>query len=333
MLRWLGRPTRTAAAAATGAIAAAAWAQHHPPVACAQTSNRVLGPGHHRVGLCGWPLKGAVAAKDPRVATPRKLFEWVQQCGYEAVELTVEDFKSMYFDKGTPNARVIAEIRQAAAAVGVSRVSSGGLYHVTDGGPSPYGTSGRPVLDFGAAGFEDDVRRTLREDMQLDSEYANWQIHLPARYLNTGGAYRTDEAFLSLCAARIATLQRICHELGLNCYIETHIDRISEDPEAFVKIMDRAPHFECNGDLSHYFYRSITAGQALPRIMERVNHFHGRMARPHGDLSADIPDGAPQPQCHAVECHYILSFRLTRLARMRNSCGGLGERWADAAGL
>jgi len=31
--------------------------------------------------------------------------------------------------------------------------------------------------------------------------------------------------------------------------VETHIDRLSEDLEAFGKIMDRAPYFELNADL------------------------------------------------------------------------------------
>ena len=47
--------------------------------------------------------------------------------------------------------------------------------------------------------------------------------------------------------------------------------------------MDRAPYFELNGDLSHYAYRSITQGESLPRILERINHFHGRLARAHGN--------------------------------------------------
>eukprot|EP01050_Picozoa_sp_SAG11_P023392 SAG11_NODE_4688_length_1806_cov_1.173989_1_plen_226_part_00 len=188
-------------------------ATHQPPINAASadrsaTSNRVLGDGRHRVGLCGWPVKSAVAANDPRVATPRKLFGWVRECGYEGVELTTEDFKAMYYQSGaTPGATVVREIRAAAAAAGVTRVSTGGLYHVTDGGPSPYGTSGRPVLDFNQVGFEQAVRTTLREDIELGSEYANFQIHLSERYLNTGGEYRRDEAYLSLCADRIATLQ------------------------------------------------------------------------------------------------------------------------------
>jgi hypothetical protein len=125
-----------------------------------QTQNRALAD-HHRVGLCGWPLKGAAAAKDPRVATPHALFSWVRECGYEGVELTVNDFRSMFFTQTTPGATVIREIRAAASAAGMGRVSTGGLYHVIDGGPSPYGSSGRAVLDFNSPDFEADVVRTL----------------------------------------------------------------------------------------------------------------------------------------------------------------------------
>ena len=50
--------------------------------------------------------------------------------------------------------------------------------------------------------------------------------------MNTGGEYRKDEAYLNQCAQRIEQLQGLCFELGLNCYVETHIDRLSEDLEA-----------------------------------------------------------------------------------------------------
>lgn len=326
---WVARGAAFTAAASAGALFLS------PVCAAPISSNRVLGDGRHRVGLCGWPLKGARAAKDPRVSSPRALFDWVRECGYEGVELTVEDFKSMYFTPETPGAVVIRDIRAAAAAAGMPRVSTGGLYHVTDGGPSPYGNSGRPVLDFNSPGFEEHVRRTLEEDMQLDCEYANFQIHLSPRYLNAGGAHRTDEAYLSLCASRIATLQRICHSLGLNCYIETHIERISEDPEAFVKMMDRAPHFEVNGDLSHYAYRNITQGQSLPRIVARVNHLHCRMARPHGDLSADVqvrPD-TDSATAGAVYRRKVLSAVSCAVGGATGSRGRLGQWWAHEAGI
>ena len=64
----------------------------------------------------------------------------------------------------------------------------------------------------------------------------------------------------------------------------------SEDVQAFQEIMQRCPvFFEVNGDLSHYIYRGIWQGAALEEILSRVGHLHQRMAREHGDMSADIP--------------------------------------------
>lgn len=113
--------------------------------------------------------------------------------------------------------------------------------------------------------------------------------------------YRNDDAYLTLCARRIEQLQALCFELGLNCYVETHIDRLSEDLEAFGKIMDRCNvHFELNADLSHYFYRGITQGALLDRIWPRVGHMHARLARQHGDLSADVEDPAADWEAKGV---------------------------------
>ena len=87
-------------------------------------------------------------------------------------------------------------------------------------------------------------------------------------------------------------LQALCAKEQLNFYCETHIDRISEDIEAFTKIMDRAVPFEINADLSHYIYRGISQGQGLEKVLGRIGHMHQRLARQHGDLSADVPDPA-----------------------------------------
>ena len=77
--------------------------------------------------------------------------------------------------------------------------------------------------------------------------------------------------------------------------------------------MDACPtYFEVNADISHYVYRGIKKGNALAKILARVGarqnfssqarelpedrpwcdagHTHQRMAREHGDLSADVED-------------------------------------------
>ena len=39
-------------------------------------------------------------------------------------------------------------------------------------------------------------------------------------------------------AERLRRIQQICFELGVNCYFETHMNMISEDPAGFVAIME-----------------------------------------------------------------------------------------------
>ena len=56
--------------------------------------------------------------------------------------------------------------------------------------------------------------------------------------------YRNDQAFLALSAKRIADIQRVCFEEGMNFYVETHIFKVSEDIQAFNAIMRQAPFFE-----------------------------------------------------------------------------------------
>ena len=223
-----------------------------------------------------------------------------------------------FFDWSTPNREVATAVQRAAAAARFPPASGRGpstgvLYKVTDGNPTPF----PGCLEFAQPDFEAAYAQKLRDDQQLGAEYVTFQVFLPPRYLNTGGMYRNDDAFLTLCADRIAMLQRVAHSLGMNCYIEvhpaarplpslpacppgltragscpqTHIDRISEDLQAFNTIIDRCPvPFELNGDLSHYLYRGINQGEGLRRVLSLVGHTHQRMARQHGDLSADVDD-------------------------------------------
>ena len=156
-------------------------------------------------------------------------------------------------------------------------------------------------LDFQSPDFWQRFEAKALLEKEIGSEYITFQICLPDAHMNTGGAYRNDDAYLSLVARRIQRLQEICFRNGLNFYVETHIDRVSEDVEAFCKIFDRCPvYFEVNADISHYNYRGITKGEHLARINARVSHTHQRMARTHGDLSSDLnvhfsTIGAPLP--------------------------------------
>ena len=91
--------------------------------------------------------------------------------------------------------------------------------------------------------------------------------------------------------SRINILQDICYENGLNFYVETHVGRISEDPEAFIKLIDsNEKEFELNGDLSHYICRGMLKGPYVERILNKMEHTHVRMARVYGDVSVNVED-------------------------------------------
>lgn len=300
----MGLRRRAAAAAAAGAAAAATTALFWQQPASTQpkSANTVLF-AKHRVILGWWPVAGAVAANDPRTSSLRACVAHAQAAGYEGCEFSTQDIKSTFFNESTPTATVIAEAKQVAPP----GFFPGGTYHILDGNDSPYGGLGqadRPLYDWNSPSYWATIRRALEDDVELGCVYATFQLFLPPRHMNTGGEYRNDETYLSLCAERIAKLQALCHELGLNAYVETHIDRLSEDLEAFGKIMDRSPFFELNADLSHYFYRGITQGDDLHRVLGRVGHMHARLARQYGDLSADVPGGDPAADWEAKGVTY-----------------------------
>jgi hypothetical protein len=152
-----------------------------------------------------------------------------------------------WFPTGTPHGERVVHVRELAARTGVAIV--GCLYCI--GGRSEDESRGFHNLELGEQDFLDILRRRIRQDKDYGCEYGTFQLHLPPEHLGTGGLYRGDEEFLELTAQRIADIQAVCFAEGLNCYFETHIDKVSEDLQAFAGIIHRAPHFEVTGDLSH----------------------------------------------------------------------------------
>ena len=235
MLRRLAEQLRTGAAA---------------PASAESAGNRVLAE-RHRVILGGWPIAGALAAGDPRTASLGALFDHVASAGYDGVERGASAFAPFFPDR-TPAETIVGTVRLEAAKRGIA--VCGDLLIVSDTGAAPPADSA--ALDFGDPALGTKLSAILQTDRALGCEYVTFQISLPPRHMNTGGEYRNDEAFLTLCAERIAMLQRVAHSLGMNCYIEvrpcrqapplpalvltragscpqTHIDRISEDLQAF----------------------------------------------------------------------------------------------------
>ena len=118
-------------------------------------------------------------------------------------------------------------------------------------------------------------------------------------------------------------------------YVETHIQRVSEDPEAFVRMMQYAEQehgcvFECNGDLSHYLYRGFANDKGyMPLIFSRVGHMHMRMARQHGDLSGAPPDPTASVSGRKLSRVGVRSM----LSRRCGPARGLGRQGRDVRSL
>ena len=265
-----------------------------PDAQPAMTENKVLA-GHHRVCITSWPIvKGdGSGALDPDDVS--SLFTWCKANGYEGVEVSVDDFRLKWFP-GAARADVVARVREASDRAGVPVV--GALYHVTDGDQGTpdrrmHADGTRHDLDFHDVDMWEEMARRLDEDVAIGATYITFQISLPPKYMRCAGEYRDDAAYHARVGADIARLQALCFARGLNFYVETHVDRISEDLQGFVNIMDACPvFFEVNADISHYNYCGIEKGPLLARVMARVGHTHQRMCRTYGDLSADVPDPA-----------------------------------------
>jgi hypothetical protein len=134
-------------------------------------------------------------------------------------------------------------------------------------------------------GVVDDMK--LIQD--LGGEFASFQYEVHPDYYNTAGLYREDEDYLRWCAETVEKLRDAAWKLGMNFYLEVHVDRITEDPAALARILEMCA-CELNGDLSHFVARGFTKGKHVEKILKHVNHSHVRMARTYGDLSAAVED-------------------------------------------
>ena len=198
-----------AAAAAAVAAAAATATVQTAPAGCASpkmTANRVLGEGRHRVALTAWPIND-----DPcgHFGSAEQLFAHAKRAGYDGLELTVDDFRKSFFP-GQSYDNIITKVKALSKSTGVQIVGS--LYHVSDGGwrrEHEDGAPGRWDLDFNEPDFYAELARRVALDKALGSEYVTFQISLPEKYLNTGGEYRDDVAFIKRSAERIARMQQV----------------------------------------------------------------------------------------------------------------------------
>ncbi|MCX5659138.1 MAG: TIM barrel protein [Planctomycetota bacterium] len=237
--------------------------------------NRVLGDPTtpaatrpHRVAIAAWPTM----VKDPRTETLDALLGHLASAGYEGLEFAPGSF--MRYFPGDSAAAVAKKARGPVEKAGLKVF--GATLHLGDAALRKL-----HWID----GVVDDMK--LIQD--LGGEFASFQYEIHPDYYNTGGAYREDEEYLKWCAETVATLREKAWGLGMNFYLEVHVDRITEDPAALCRILEMAS-CEINGDLSHFLFRGFTKGKHVKKVLDHMGHTHVRMARFYGDLSAAVDD-------------------------------------------
>jgi sugar phosphate isomerase/epimerase len=237
--------------------------------------NRVLGDQRvaaqvrpHRVAIAAWPTM----VQDRRSATLPALLGHLAQAGYEGLEFSPANF-ARFFPGDAPG--VMARRARSAVEEAGLRVF-GATLHVRDD-------------QLRALHALDGVRADMRLVKEMGGEYASFQYDLHPDYYYTAGAYREDEEYLRWCADNVARLRAAAWDLGLNFYLEIHVDRITEDPAALCRLLDLAT-CELTGDLSHLLARGFTRGKYVDRALAHMGHTHVRLARRYGDLSAVVTD-------------------------------------------
>lgn len=271
----------------------------------ALAGNRTLA-NNHRVALGAWPL----GIEDPRTCTLEALFNHVNHSGYDGVEIDHRFLRQMNYFPDASDSVLARRARRAAEQAG-SRIF-GSTIHLFD-------------HELRERDWLDKVVDKIQFSRDLGGEYVSFQLGLHPDYLNTGGVYRQDQVYLAWCADRIHQLRSSAWHHGMNFYVETHIRKISEDPQAFARILEMAT-CEVNGDLSHYLYRGIIQGEPLHAIYHWMGHSHVRLCRVHGDLSAEVLH--PEVDWHVQDelgTHVGLTWQAFRMM-MPGLSGGLSSR-------
>eukprot|EP01059_Diplonema_ambulator_P026481 TRINITY_DN4376_c1_g1_i1.p2 TRINITY_DN4376_c1_g1~~TRINITY_DN4376_c1_g1_i1.p2 ORF type:complete len:390 (+),score=133.15 TRINITY_DN4376_c1_g1_i1:2070-3239(+) len=240
-----------------------------------RSGNRVLGDPSvreelrpHRVAMSMWYIDQA-AGNDPRVGTIDKLFGHMRDTGYDGCEITAECFQKKYF-YGTSLEETARNVREVADKYGMKIFGS--LYHSLEW----QWKDEKAYIAY--------IREQMAADKILGSEYATYQVFLSDEYMGCGSDYTDDTAYMTECVRRINVLKKETLAAGLNFYLETHVDRITQDPRAVCRFLDKTS-FEMNGDLAHYITLGLRSGASLERTLATINHMHVRMARMYGDIS------------------------------------------------
>ena len=222
----------------------------------------------HRVAMANWPA----TVDDARTASLEALCGHLKSAGYEGFEFGVGSFMQ-YFPGDSPGA-VASKARRVIENAGLH--AFGSTLHLLD-------------VDARALGFVRQQTDAMKLVQDLGGEFASYQFDLHKDYYYCAGAWRDDEESMRWCADRVADLREAAWALGLNFYLEVHVDRITDDPAACCRILEMCA-CEINGDLSHLLARGFLRGPYVEKILQHMGHTHVRMARQYGDLSAAVDD-------------------------------------------
>ena len=266
--------------------------------------NRILGDPRtpaaarpHRVAMASWPAM----VTEKRTATLSALLSHVASSGYEGLEFHPSSFARFFPDKSLSG--VVRKARREVENAGL-RVF-GATLHVRD-------------AQLRELHWLDGVTEEMRLVRELGGEFASFQFFIHPDYYRTAGAYREDEEYLRWCADTVGKIRAAAWSLGLNFYLEIHIDRITEDPAALCRLLELAT-CELTGDLSHFLARGFSRGKYIDKALAHMEHTHVRMARTHGDLSAVVTDPKADWQASGVTWQ-MFEFMKAGLA------GGLSSR-------
>lgn len=266
--------------------------------------NRVLGdPAKaeaarpHRVAIASWPTM----IPDPRVATLEALCGHLVASGYEGFEFSTHVY-GKWFQGDSPTV-VARKARKVIESFGLANF--GCTLHLLD-------------ADARALKFVQKQKDEMKIQQELGCGFISYQFDLHKDYYYTAGEWREDEEYLRWCAARVSELRDAAWSLGMNFYLEVHVDRITDDPAACCRILDMC-NCEVNGDISHLLARGFTRGKYVERILGNMGHTHVRMARQYGDLSAAVEDPKADWQAEGVTWQ-MFRFMLAGLK------GGLSSR-------
>ena len=240
--------------------------------------NRVLGDPNkpaearpHRVAMANWPANNPTV--DGRTASFEALCGHLAGAGYEGIEFSAHWLGGKYFP-GDSHAVVARKARQVLEK---NKLQNFGT------------TLHRPDAEVRQLRWKTEFSDQAKIQQDMGSEFISVQFSLHPDYNGTGGAYREDEDYLRWAAGIVADMREAVWALGMNFYLEVHMDRVTEDPAGCCRILDMCA-CELNGDMSHYLFRGIGRGKHLEKIMQYVHHSHVRMARKLGDLSAGVED-------------------------------------------